>query len=149
MVIDANCSILSLEQIIPSTLCPRVAKTKLPRVPLPAAEIAYPNQPTAPRNMVNNLYTQSHWRLLGNAPHPGPKVANISSSVAQQALLISRDPWSHNVHCHDPLLPHCFRHWVHQGYAFLAPANTYALLVLPPLSEVYALAQNHGGYYPC
>ena len=43
VVIDANCFILSPEQIIPSTLCPRLAKVKLPRVPLAAAEIAYLN----------------------------------------------------------------------------------------------------------
>lgn len=84
MVIDATCSILSPEQIIPSTLCPRVAKGKLPRIPLAAAKIAYPNQPIPPRNMVNKSYTQLHWRLLGDAPpHPRPKVAHISSSVAQ------------------------------------------------------------------
>lgn len=75
VVIDANCSILSPEQIIPSTLCPRVAKAKLPRIPLAAAKIAYPNQPIPPRNMVNKSYAPVAGSFLG-MPTPGQRVCS-------------------------------------------------------------------------
>ena len=67
---DANYSISSPEQMIPSTPASQSCKSYAAKGSPSFAETAYPSWPTPFEYMVNMLWTQSHWGPLEDVPPP-------------------------------------------------------------------------------